>query len=202
MEDIEQWKDIPNYEGVYQASTHGRIRSLDRFVPFRNAPRKHDGKILKTFLSWGYPMLVLCKDGVQKKKTVHRLIASTFLGESELYIDHIDRNRLNASLVNLRYCTFRENIVFFSSTRNKTSKHTGVFFNKITEKWRAGIRNIGKYTFLGEFDNEEDAAQIYRNALESISKKEPIIRRPRPSRVGMVYKRKNLDSQPIISYGK
>lgn len=107
MEEI--WKDIPGYEGLYQASSLGRIRSLDRFDG-----RMHwiKGRILcQTSNKLGYKRLSLFKEGKDKKVIVHRIIAATFLGNHpSLDVNHIDGNPSNNAISNLEWCTRAENI--------------------------------------------------------------------------------------------
>lgn len=79
MKDIELWKDIKGFEGLYQASTHGNIRSVDRIITQvghkNNYKRKMRGKIIKPKLqNNGYYVVWLSKDGIVKPYTVHRII--------------------------------------------------------------------------------------------------------------------------------
>lgn len=115
MTDSEIWRDIPGFEGQYQASTLGRIRSLDRHVP-RQAP----GRKLHYVLRYGYILrqtdnghgyLQVGLGAKCKSYKVHNLIALTFLGRRPLGADvrHLDGNRYNNRLENLMYGTRAEN---------------------------------------------------------------------------------------------
>jgi hypothetical protein len=111
----ETWLPIPGYEGIYEASDQGRIRSLDRFVNhgLGNASRKIKGKILKCSpANHGYPAVNLYKDGKASFLCVHRLIALTFMGSCPdgHEVAHNDGNRLNPKASNLRYATRAENM--------------------------------------------------------------------------------------------
>jgi hypothetical protein len=111
----ETWLAIPGYEGIYEASTEGRIRSLDRLVEhgLRNAKRKVKGRVLKANPgNHGYPAVNLYKEGTAKFICVHRLIMLTFVGPCPegLEVAHSDGNRLNARIGNLRYATRSENM--------------------------------------------------------------------------------------------
>jgi hypothetical protein len=114
------WKDIPGYEGRYQASTDGQIRGCDReytITPKDKKPykRAHKGKILQECVgSNGYLYVGLRKSPAQKNAAflpVHHLIAETFLGErpAGCQICHIDGRKTNCRADNLRYDSSREN---------------------------------------------------------------------------------------------
>jgi hypothetical protein len=82
----EAWKPIPGFEGSYEASTHGRIRSLDRIVNFAASASQPEhekrlrGKILRRSFTKGYPCVSLYRGSVRTQKMVHAVIAETFLG--------------------------------------------------------------------------------------------------------------------------
>lgn len=105
----EIWKDIPNYEGLYQASNLGNIKSLERY----NYKGHHNlEKILKpTLCKNGYLYVNLCKSKKTKIIQVHKLIAITFLKNPNNYlcINHIDGNKTNNLVYNLEYCTYSHN---------------------------------------------------------------------------------------------
>lgn len=107
-------KDIPNYEGLYQASTDGEIYSLERFVDYRikGYKRLQKGRKLKPRTNKrGYLRLTLCKNGLVKDFSVHVLIALTFLGSrpNGYHVAHKDGNKKNNSLLNLAFVTPKEN---------------------------------------------------------------------------------------------
>ncbi len=105
------WKDIPGYEGLYQVSNRGDVKSLDR-ITTGNRRRRIKGKLLsKTFTSTGYYKVELCKDGKRKSLKVHRLVAIAFIKNPDCkpYINHIDCNPLNNCVENLEWCTPKEN---------------------------------------------------------------------------------------------
>ena len=111
----ETWLPIPGYEGIYEASNQGRIRSLDRFVNhgLGSAKRKIKGRVLKCNPgNHGYPAVNLYKDGKVTFLCVHRLIALTFIGPcpKDHEVAHNDGNRLNPKASNLRYATRAENM--------------------------------------------------------------------------------------------
>ena len=85
MENIEIWKDIENYEGLYQVSNLGRVRSLERDVYYQNGTFHHlKEKILVPNLdSKGYPFVQLYKNGKRKTIKTHRLVALAFIPNPE-----------------------------------------------------------------------------------------------------------------------
>lgn len=110
---MEFWKDIEGYEGLYQVSNLGRVRSLDRVVEGKSSSvRLHRGKILSPGVnSTGYYMVVLHKDGGGRAYTVHRLVSNTFIPNpyNYPYVNHKDENKLNNSVDNLEWCTVKYN---------------------------------------------------------------------------------------------
>lgn len=96
---MEVWKDIPNYPN-YEVSNDGKVRN------------KKSGRFLKPVLAKGYPRVVLCNDGRNRPKTVHRLVAEAFIdGDYDLQVNHMDGNKLNNNSNNLEWVTPSENIL-------------------------------------------------------------------------------------------
>lgn len=107
-----EWRDVVGYEGLYQVSDHGDVRSLDR-VTTGNRNRRIKGKVLKkTKSTTGYFKVELCKDGRAITTKVHRIVAKAFIRNpyGKPYINHIDNNPLNNMVENLEWCTQKENI--------------------------------------------------------------------------------------------
>jgi len=156
----EIWKDIPGFEGEYQASNFKRIRSL-------NYNREKKTKVLKTKIGKrGYEVITL-KD--KKTRYVHRLVASAFLGEeipANLHVDHINSDKTFNALDNLEVVTPREN-----SHRHfkKTGRDLpiGVHFSKRhrAKPYYGMIFYDGKNHNLGYYATPEEASAAYQNAL-------------------------------------
>lgn len=103
---MEIWKAVPGFEGQYEASTHGKVRSLDRVVTTKRGVKKHvRGSILSALPNTaGYLSLRL---GRGNPVMVHQVVAHTFIGVQEpgVYVCHQDGNKFNNHLENLRYDT-------------------------------------------------------------------------------------------------
>jgi hypothetical protein len=161
----ENWLPIPNYEGLYEISDLGKVKSLP------NKTHKNIKILNPSYDKNGYLRVDLYKNKKNKTSKVHRLVMLSFIGESELAIDHIDGNKQNNRLDNLRYCTNRENSIFYYEKKNTTSKYVGVYYNKQNKKWRAYIIFDKKQIHLGHFDNEEEAGMAYINAKNKLDNK-------------------------------
>jgi hypothetical protein len=163
--DIEVWKDIPRYEGLYQVSNLGNVRTL-------NYKRSNQTKNIKLQKSKdGRIQIRLCKDGVRAPNTrVSQLEAIAFLNHTpcgfKIVVDHIDNDKENNKLYNLQLITNRENCS--KDKKNGTSKHTGVCWNKKDKNWSANIYINGKFNYLGGFKNELKAAEAYQNKLKTL----------------------------------
>jgi hypothetical protein len=109
----EVWGDIPNYEGLYQVSNQGRVRSCDRVAPRKTNGDIHlKGAILKLGKCRnGYMRVGLSEFGERKSMAVHRLVALVFIGKpkEESQVNHIDGVKSNNCVSNLEYCTPSEN---------------------------------------------------------------------------------------------
>lgn len=169
--EIEIWKDIPGYEGYYQASNLGRIKSLDR-ITYRKDGRIANLKGKELFLSkgeLGYYQTSLFKNKKAHWVYVHQLIAITFLNHTpcryKLVVDHINNIKTDNKVKNLQITDIRHNS---SKDRlNKHSKYTGVSLIIKTKRWKSTI-DINKKSFhLGSFKTEEEARDAYQNAISN-----------------------------------
>lgn len=111
----EEWRDIPNYEGLYQASSKGRIRSVEGKVTYsvRHGVRHWNSRILKQKQTKDKCCRVtLWRDKKPKDWLVHRLVAMAFLGvpSEALTVNHIDGNRENNNVENLEWLSLADNI--------------------------------------------------------------------------------------------
>lgn len=108
----EEWRDVVGFEGRYAVSSFGRVVTFGFHDCGRVPKNNFSPKILKTDLARGYLRLCLYKNNKQHKKVVHRLVAEAFIPNPNNYptVDHIDRNRQNNKVTNLRWCTLSDNM--------------------------------------------------------------------------------------------
>ena len=128
---FEVWQDIPGYEGLYQASTYGRVRSLDRIASNGQAMILYKGRTLSLNLGTdGYYHTSLYRDGRRKQVSVHVILASIFLPKrfGKTQVNHKDEKKLNNTIDNLEWMSPKENANY--GTRNirviKTKKERGL----------------------------------------------------------------------------
>jgi len=110
---MEQWREIKGYEGLYEVSDKGRVRSIDRFIVNKNGKKQYyNGKILTNRANYkGYVQVHLCKNNKVKVFLRHRLVAEAFIinPENKKCVNHIDSVRDNNNASNLEWVTHSEN---------------------------------------------------------------------------------------------
>lgn len=138
----EIWKDIKNYEGLYQISNLGNVKKL-RFINNRCNFKKES--IKKLNIRNGYYIVQLSKNGKRKSYQVHRLVAEAFIEnpENKSIINHIDYNPLNNNVDNLEWCTQKENVEWSKchmyGRKNITHSNTGekyICYRKSADRYR------------------------------------------------------------------
>ena len=107
----EIWKDIKDYEGLYQVSNLGRIKRIGKYK--NQFTSWESNKILTNNIGTdGYYHIMLSKDNKKRMYLVHRIVAKTFIGEQDnKQVNHIDGNKLNNNINNLEYCSARDNLI-------------------------------------------------------------------------------------------
>jgi hypothetical protein len=154
---MEEWRPVNDYPN-YFISSLGRV--------------KRNNKIRKYYLnSKGYPFLDLFKNNKRKKFPIHRLVGIHFLpnwnncGE----IDHLNRNKLDNRVVNLRWATRSENSRNKEKIAGCSSNYKGVSFQKRKNKWRAQIANTELFgrtpKYIGNFNTEEEAYNAWKKFI-------------------------------------
>ena len=149
----ELWKDVVGYEGLYQCSNIGRVRSLDKVIHTNNqhgvCSKERSGKILKQYkqkTGYYYVKLYGCR---QKTVVVHRIVALSFIlnPENKAEVNHIDGNKLNNKISNLEWSTRSENQKHaFATGLNKPSDKAGEknAMSKLTKSQVHRIRTLAE----------------------------------------------------------
>lgn len=177
---MEIWKDIEGYEGLYQVSNLGRVRSLDRVVQrssyCSNAQERRKGRILKiSHMPTGYGFCSLSKDNTQETKLIHRLVAEAFMQNLNNYpcINHRNEDKTDNRVENLEWCTQKYNVNYGTSrerasTNNplcKRIKVDGVVFCSIREAER--FLNCPKYALFQVLKNNRNTYKGHK--IERVS---------------------------------
>ena len=138
-------RGFPNYE----VSNKGRVRNIKT------------GRILKLQHTNGYRIFAFYSDRKRTQQKVHRLVAEEWLDnpENKPCVDHIDGNKSNNRVSNLRWATIAENLRNKRKCRNGTSKYKGVSWHRSSKKWVTHIRN----QHVGSYADEREAAIAYNN---------------------------------------
>lgn len=144
---METWKDVKDYEGLYQVSNKGRVRSLTMWDGHKYKKRKQPLILRQTFTTTGYKKVELIKNKEKKSFKVHRLVGFAFIPtiRGKTQINHIDGNPINNNVENLEWCNQSENI--------QHAYKTGLIPKKITLEDEKQI--IKKY-----YENEMTTTQI------------------------------------------
>nr|DAV90820.1 MAG TPA: homing endonuclease [Caudoviricetes sp.] len=132
----EIWKDVPNFEGIYQVSNLGNVKSLSRCIIHRGNVSHIKGKIMKPFINrGGYKCIKLSKNQKYYPLKVHRLVALAFIPNPNNYecVNHKDENKQNNTVSNLEWCTKKYNNEYGSKAlwKRKVYKYNlnGVFLD-------------------------------------------------------------------------
>ncbi|TXK36797.1 hypothetical protein FVR03_16780 [Pontibacter qinzhouensis] len=158
MQKQELWLDVLGYEGQYQVSNLGRVKSL-----------KHNKeRILSPGLDGGYLKVVFSTKSKMIGFRIHRLVAEAFIPNPEnlTFVDHIDGDRKNNKEDNLRWVTKSENARNNACHRDGTctSKYYGASLRP-NGKWLSQIKLNKVHRYLGVFDTDIEAAKAYDQAL-------------------------------------
>jgi hypothetical protein len=154
---MEIWKTIEGYED-YQVSNLGNVKSTKKGIERR----------LKPGLGKGYLKVVLWMNGKPTSRTVHQLVAESFLNHTpsghKLVVDHINDVKTDNRAENLQIVTSRFNA--YKTQGNYSSSYKGVNWRADRNKWRSQLRVKGKSIHLGYFINETEASEAYQKALK------------------------------------
>lgn len=165
---MEHWRDIVGYEGYYQVSDMGRIKSLDRVViDKRGFEKRIHERIMKQEVCHSYFTVHFRKNCTDKRFFVHRLVASCFLDDykQDLEVNHIDGNKLNNVIENLEIVTKIENI--------RHAIRTGLLKQYGEDSVKSKFSNAQADIIRTEYQNgamQEELANKYGVAISTIGK--------------------------------
>jgi hypothetical protein len=143
----EIWKDIIGYEGLYQVSSLGRVKSLNGFLETKKGvikPRK-ERILCQSTKKNGYKTIMFSLMSKQKRYYIHRLVAIAFIPnkENKLQVNHINGIKDDNCIENLEWCTFFENTKH-AMDNNLIKKGEQAYCSKLTEKKVLAIRRLYK----------------------------------------------------------
>lgn len=165
----ELWKDVVGTDGMYQVSSLGKVRSC-----------KGAGRLSKKYMAWrilkprmvaGYRKYHICIGSTVLDKATHRLMWEAFNGPipSGYHVDHVDLDKMNNALTNLRLVTPQQNSQhggrkYTRKTAYRSSKYRGVYWNKRNRCWVVRIFVDNKLLYAGGSQDEMVAAKLYNEA--------------------------------------
>ena len=147
---MEIYKDIIGYEGLYQISNEGNVKSLIKRYGFE--------KVLKAGITKaGYKTVTLCKNKKRESLQIHRIVAEHFLLKTDLCVNHKDCNKLNNNVNNLEWVSYKENTNH--ARKNGLLKHNT---KKIAEEKRKVVLQIDPITnrLIAKYNSAHEAAKI------------------------------------------
>ena len=158
----EIWKDIKDYEGIYQISNIGRIKSLDRYCNNRLIK----GKILSPHLAKGYLKINLYKNGKSKHFAIHSLVAEAFIPNPNNYpeVNHKDENKENNNVDNLEWCDSKYNCNYGTRTERIISSNKKEGYKKMLktrEEKNIGRKQVRCKTTGKIFNSLKEAGEYY-----------------------------------------
>lgn len=124
----EEWRELPDYEGIYAVSTLGRVASLPRKTDKNGVLHNKEGRIMCNHITkYGYEQVTLTKYNKSVNRYIHRLVALLFIENPNNYpqIDHIDGNKQNNRVANLRWCTQKMNNNYPLARLHNSLSHKG-----------------------------------------------------------------------------
>lgn len=161
----EKWKDIPGYEGIYQVSNTGKIKSVSHYTRnnINGGIRLTKGRILSQYkMPNGYLQVQLSKNEVREKYYVHRLVASVFINNVNNMSDvnHIDGDKGNNCVDNLEWCSHKKNQIHMVKCRMTKKAYpvlcveTGISYNSMSEAERE--TDVDRHFIKKSCENGED----------------------------------------------
>lgn len=167
---LEIWKSVKSYEGLYEISNYGRVKTVARTIITKRLTkegiiRHKKSRILINDKAWFknddyYFSVTLFKNGKSKVFVNHRLVAQYIPNPFNLpCVNHINGDKLDLYHTNLEWVSSRENTCHAVNKTKTTSQYIGVSWKKKNSKWVSQISFKGKVLHLGSFNTESEAYQ-------------------------------------------
>lgn len=168
-----EWRQIKGFEGIYEISNYGEVKSLERKFTGGKGNYNRKEKILKTTNDKdGYPYVVLLKNKARKTVKVHRLVATAFIENNLLkeQVNHRDGIKSNSRSDNLEWCTQSENQIHsFRILKNKPSKANLGKFGKYSTRAKPIYQLDLEGKIIKEWDCATDASRELKISVGNIS---------------------------------
>ena len=159
MEEV--WKDVPEFEGLYQVSNLGLVKSLGRYVDMGNFKSFRKERILKPDLNkGGYLVVTLQKEKISKRFQIHRLVASVFITNPDNLpqVNHKNEDKTDNRVENLEWCDPAYNCNYGERNKKISVNASGKHINRYDLS-----RRIGQYTTDGILVKEYPSAnEVHR----------------------------------------
>lgn len=152
----EEWRDVVGFEGLYKVSSFGRMASMNKTVKHWRGIRTIKPRILSFAVSQrGYYQTNLTKNHKRFYIFVHRVVAQAFIPniENKPAVDHIDRNKLNNNITNLRWCSLLENM----NNPNTVTYCKNIFSNDFRNKHLSPIIALKNGTVYKQYTSIKEA---------------------------------------------
>ena len=156
--DFEKWKSVTGYEGLYEVSSLGRVKSLDKIITDKNGRsyRLKERILSPTFDAYGYLLVTLYKNTKRRTYKVHRLVANEFVindnPEEKNCVNHLDEDKTNNHADNLQWVTIQENLEYGSGRLRQAESHKGWH---PSEEQLESLRKTHKHCRLPDYAKEK-----------------------------------------------
>lgn len=162
QEVFEEWRDVVGYEGFYQVSNFGNVRSVDRYVECKGTMRMQKGKMLRPHVGrFGYKQVVLCNKKMNLRK-VHRLVAEAFIPNPNNLpqVNHKDEVKTNNNADNLEWCDCLYNLTYNELHHRR---------NNLNNKGSKLVFQIKDGTVINTYPSINEAARNLKGSCGHIS---------------------------------
>lgn len=153
---MEEWKEIPGYEGLYEISSYGRIKSM----------HYKKERIMKQLDYNGYKKVVLWKNGSQKKEYIHRLVAKLFIPNPHNLkeVNHKDENPSNNMVENLEWCNHRYNMIYGTARERARVKmiNNGCYLDLDSDEKKRYKKEYYKKWYQEHIEKQREYNRKYR----------------------------------------